>query len=552
MLKRLFIKDFTLIRELTIDFSAGFSVISGETGSGKSIMFDALGLLLGNRADSSVVAQKASKSIVEANFASNQSANDCLVDMGFEPEAEIIIRREIYQTGKSRNFINDAVANLQQIKNLGECLADIHAQHQTLLLNRKDYQLNLLDTFCGLNPLKNEYRTAYQALKALQLSLIEKQELLEKSRLEIEFVQFQLEIFEKLKLQEGQLTALEQEVQTLENAASIKSDLLLVNEGIEGEDGSAVQTINKIIGVLKRLSSYFEPAKELLNRVETVKIELQDIAAEAFSTQEKTILSEEKLIQTKSRLDEIFGFMQKHRVNTEEELFGFVQSLQNKSQDISALEDLVEKLEKQTGASRKTVFELAKKLSEKRNTGLTDFCKSIENLLVNLQMEKATVTGKFLVSGEPGPSGFENFQIELSTAKGLEPKPIDKVASGGELSRIMLSLKILLADLGGIPTLIFDEIETGVSGKVADKMGKMLLSLSKKCQVISITHLPQIAALGKQHFKAFKVEDAEGTYSQLSQLTAEEKLNEIASMLSAEKITPQALENAKTLMQGSR
>jgi len=548
MLKNLVLKNFALIRELSINFSNGFTVISGETGSGKSIMFDALGLLLGNRADASSISTGSTKSIIEATFETNASVNDFLITNGFEPETEILLRRELNINGKTRTFINDSVANLQQMKSLGELLVDIHAQHETLLLNRKNYQLNLLDSFAQLKSLKENYQQTYTLYQKISLKLENTKKQLEKEKLEAEFINFQLTAFENLRLNPNEVTHLESELLTLENASSIKQSLIAVSEGIDGENQNAVSVIRDSIHLIRKILPFYKNAENILERLETVKIELQDIAQESYLLQENISVNENDLINTQNRLDEILGFMQKHKLENEEALNEFINTLKNKSQNYGNIESEIIDLEKESTLLKKKLFELGKNLSEKRKSLASKFCNSIKELLVNLDMENANVLPFFEDFSTPTINGFEQFSILIATAKGSDPKPIEKVASGGEMSRIMLSLKILLANLGEIPTLVFDEIETGVSGKVADKMGKLLVELSKNCQVISITHLPQIAAMGSTHLKAYKKVDEKGTFTQLLQLSKEEKINEIAAMLSGDKITKEAIENAKALL----
>ncbi|MGY6560761.1 MAG: DNA repair protein RecN [Luteibaculaceae bacterium] len=548
MLKKLLINDFALIRSAEITFGKGLTVISGETGSGKSIMFDALGYLLGQRADTGVIGKNATKCVIEAHFSSTKKSAEFLKDEGFSVEPELIIRREIYATGRSRNFINDGVATLQQLKQVGDLLVDIHAQHQTLLLNNKVYQLNLLDAFAGNSSILFAYQQQLELHKNITQQIVEKQTLLQKLQQESEFIRFQLEQFEALKWKAEELANLEADVVVAENAASIKTDLLFLNQGIDGDAQTLLSIYAKLLPVARKLAQVYKPAESILERLEAAKIELSDIAEECYSLQENISVEPETLRFMQERLSSLYAFMQKHKLNTEEETFAFVESLEKKSNSTEALEEEIKTL----SAEQKQVFEAVKlgaeKLYESRELALPNFIASVVKNLVNLEMEHTSLQGIFSEAEGYGKWGKQHFQLEIATAKGEKLRTLDKVASGGELSRIMLSFKILLAQLGEIPTLIFDEIETGVSGKVADKMGKLLKETAQNAQIISITHLPQIAAMGNHHFKAFKQTDQVGTQSVIKELTPAEKLQEIASMLSGDKVTEAALQNAKALL----
>ncbi|MDQ7737855.1 DNA repair protein RecN [Prevotella corporis] len=550
MLKHLYIKNFTLIEQLDIDFHPGFSVISGETGAGKSIILGAIGLLLGNRADSKQIKQGEKKCVIEATFDIEKYDLETFFtdnSIDFDP-TETIIRRELTDNGKSRAFINDTPVSLTLMKTIGEQLVDIHSQHQNLLLQKEDFQLNVIDIIAQntneLNKYKEQYHSYREALKELELL---KKKISERADNE-EFLRFQFEELENANLQKGQQEELESESKTLSHAEEIKGALYQADYALNDEETGVVNTLKKASEAIQGIVSVFPKNKELAERLTSAYIELKDIGNEIGSDKENIEFDPNQLDQINQQLDKIYHLEQKFHVESVEELLDIKADLQqqlysidNSADDLKALEQGVavkyEKCVKLTKSLTLTRIKSAKKLEEEMKK------KLIPMGIPNIQF-KIDITDKPLSS-----NGTDKVNFLFSANKSHPLQPIAQVASGGEIARVMLSLKAMISGAVKLPTIIFDEIDTGVSGKIAQQMAFTMQEMGNhERQVISITHLPQIAALGSSHYKVEKRDTDKETTSHLRELSQEERVTEIAQMLSGTDITEAALQNAKELL----
>jgi len=549
MLKSLIVKNFALIEELEISFNSGFSIITGETGAGKSIILGALSLLLGQRADTSVIKDIEQKCVIEGNFdIRNYNLKPFFDANEVEYSDETIIRREMNQTGKSRAFINDTPVNLNLVKELGEFLIDIHSQHETLRLNTADFQLDIIDSYAKNAQLLEQYRNDFRELKKLEKKLSELKELAEKNKKEQEYFQFIYDELENAKLEQDELEELEKERETLSNTEIIKLNLAKIYYSINGEELPAILQIKDALDASKNISNFLEKADELNKRLQSVYIEVEDIGAEAEILNNSIEHNPERLQIVNDRLDLIYNLFKKHKVEKISELIEIRKNLQLKVDEINSYEENIAKLEKQIKTSTTDLMKLAKQLSENRKKAIPKVENEILALVIQLGMPNASFIAEIKTYEQFTNSGIDEVNFLFSANKNVEPQFISKVASGGELSRLMLSIKFVVSKTKSLPTIIFDEIDTGVSGEIAHKMANILKLMSKNLQVINITHLPQIAAKGDYHFKVYKVEKQHTTSSEIKQLTSDERLEEIAKMLSGENLSEAALANARELM----
>jgi len=553
VLKHLYIKNYALIEQLDIDFETGFSVITGETGAGKSIILGAIGLLLGQRADSKAVKTGCQKCTIEAQFdISRYSLNEWFDENELDiEEGECIIRRELTATGKSRGFINDTPVTVQQMKELGEMLVDIHSQHQNLLLQKTDFQLSILDIIADNEQLRSDYHNTFTEYKKNVKELEELKQMLTDSREKEDLMRFQLEELTAANLTDGEQEELEQEQEAATHTEEIKTALYEADNMLNGE-GATLDLLRQANSKLSSVTSLYAKIEPLSERMESALIELKDIASEVAREAENIDFNPERMAMVEERLDMIYTLQRKHHKNTIAEL---LQEQEHLSEIISGIDNSDEAIKDKEQLCQKLLdaaCKLAEKLSQTRKKASTkiekDICKRLEALgmpnvdfQIKIEQGDLTSTGKDVVS------------FMFSANKGMALRPVAQVASGGEIARLMLSLKALISATVKLPTIIFDEIDTGVSGKIAEKMAEIMKEMGNSGrQVISITHLPQIAALGTYHYKVEKHDTKEITTTIMRQLSNEERIDEIAQMLSGSDITDAAKTNAKELLKRSK
>ena len=549
MLKQLHISNYALIDKLNVSFESGFNVITGETGAGKSILLGALGFALGDRADTNVVYDKNKKCVVEAQFELKDNTLQALFeenDLDFETDC--IFRRELSPQKKSRAFINDMPVALQAMKEIGSQLVDIHSQHDSLLLTDADFQLRLLDDIAQNNSLLTDYQEEYGNYNQLKRSLNDLKEMATKNTAENDYLKFQLDELDKANLKEGEYTEIEQTLSVMENSEEIKTLLVTANGLMEEGETAILGQMNLLSSTLQRLKHLLPDTESLFERIENLKVELKDIAYDLRHKEDETQFDEEQLQNLQERYDLLSRLMMKHRVNEFGELIALRDSLKEKVNAFENIDEAIAQAEKQLKNSEKQLSSLAKNLHEKRCQAAVAFGEKVAQLVRQLAMPFA----QFQVSVESqetyGSKGSDEIRFLFSANKGVAPDDIRRVASGGELSRLMLSIKSAVSDYNYIPTLIFDEIDTGVSGEVAAKIGGIMRQMGHSLQLISITHLPQVASQALHHYFIYKDNKGERTQSHIRLLNSSERTNEIAKMLSNDTITPEALRAAEVLL----
>lgn len=551
MLQSIHIQNYALIEKLDIDFQSGFSVITGETGAGKSIILGAIGLLLGQRADLKAIKSGANKCIVEARFGvSPYHLEEFFTENDLEYDAEeCILRRELYASGKSRAFINDSPASLVQMKELGEKLIDVHSQHQNLLLNREDFQMNVLDILAKDEEELEAYRNLYSAYRKVSVELEKFMNQAEKSRQDEDYIRFQVEQLEEANLQPGEQEELEEEAETLSHAEDIKGGLYKVDQLIASDETNLLSVTKECMQTLQSVSKVYTPAQEWINRLDSCYIELKDLSHEIASAGERIEFNPTRLDEVNERLNLIYSLQQKHHVSSLEELLEVASDYRKKLDAITSFDDRIEELTQQKQALYTQVLEQAKILSKLRTNAGKEIEKQMQTYLVPLGMPNVRFVVELTRRDEPNTKGMDNVTFLFSANKNGALQQVASIASGGEIARVMLSLKAMIAGAVKLPTIIFDEIDTGVSGSIAEKMALIMQEMGKADrQVISITHLPQIAARGSVHYKVYKEDTETGTNSYIRQLNQEERINEIANMLSGATLTEAALNNAKALL----
>ena len=549
MLKQLHIRNYALIDELNVSFESGFNVITGETGAGKSILLGALGFALGDRADTNVLYDKDKKCVVEAQFELKDNTLQALFeenDLDFETDC--IFRRELSPQKKSRAFINDTPVALQAMKEIGSQLVDIHSQHDSLLLTDADFQLRLLDNIAQNNALLTDYQAEYGNYNHLKRSLSDLKEMATKNTAENDYLKFQLDELDKADLKEGEYAEIEQTLSVMENSEEIKTLLVTANGLMEDSETAILGQVNELSSTLSRLKHLLPDTETLFERIENLKVELKDIAYDLRHKEDETQFDEEQLQNLQERYDLLSRLMMKHRLNEFEELIALRDSLKEKVNAFENIDEAIAQAEKQLKTSEKQLSSLAKNLHEKRCQAAVAFGEKVAQLVRQLAMPFA----QFQVSVESqasfGSKGSDEIRFLFSANKGIAPDDIRRVASGGELSRLMLSIKSAVSDYNYIPTLIFDEIDTGVSGEVAAKIGGIMRQMGHSLQLISITHLPQVASQALHHYFIYKDNKGERTQSHIRLLDAKERIGEIAKMLSNNEITPEALRAAEVLL----
>lgn len=549
MLRHLTISNYALIDSLSIDFDNGFSVITGETGAGKSILLGALGFVLGDRSDSNVMLDETKKCVVEAMFLLDDErfkhffeAND------LDFENECVLRRELSTSKKSRAFINDTPVSLQQIKELGNQLVDIHSQHDSLLLTNADFQLNMLDDAADNLPLLVEYQKSYHSYSHCLNELNRLREMSRKNLAENDFLSFQLDELQKADLQDDEYEDITQRLELLENAEEVKTLLAQSTSLLQESEISILDQLNELKSNVEHLKKFMPQAESYAERIESTRIELKDIAHDIDSMQDSTQFDQDSLETLQERFDLIQRLMMKHHVKDYDELLKIRTDLSEKVDAFANIDGLISAKEIELKKVKDELARLAKSLSDRRLSAKKSFEKAVTEIIRQLAMPHGVFEIECSKLNDFSNTGLDKVRFLFSANKGIAPDDMSRVASGGELSRLMLAIKAVAAEKNYIPTLIFDEIDTGVSGEVASKLGDIMKKMGERLQLVSITHLPQIASKAKQHFFVFKDNSGEKTHSNIRQLARDERVAEIAKMLSNDKITPEALKAAEVLL----
>ena len=550
MLRSLYIQNYALIEKLDISFGAGFSVITGETGAGKSIILGAIGLLLGQRAEVKAIRQGASKCVIEARFdISAYGMEPFFEENELEYEEECILRREVYASGKSRAFINDTPASLVQMKELGEQLIDVHSQHQNLLLNKEGFQLNVLDILSHNDEQLSVYQSLYREWKQTQQDLADLIARAEQNKADEDYIRFQLEQLEEANLSAGEQEELEQETDTLSHAEEIKAGLFRVGQLLTSDEGGLLAGLKECLNTMLGLQKVYSPATELAERLESTYIELKDVSQEVSSQEEDVEFNPERLEEVNDRLNLIYTLQQKHRVTTVEELLALTEEYAAKLAAITSYDERIGELTTLCDTLYNKVKKQAAVLTKARTGAAREVEKQMASRLVPLGMPNVRFQVEMGMRKEPGVHGEDTVNFLFSANKNGALQSISSVASGGEIARVMLSIKAMIAGAVKLPTIVFDEIDTGVSGEIADRMADIMQEMGEQDrQVISITHLPQIAARGCAHYKVYKQDNETETNSHIRSLADEERVEEIAHMLSGATLTEAALNNAKALL----
>ena len=551
MLQSIHIQNYALIELLDIDFHPGFSVITGETGAGKSIILGAIGLLVGQRADIKAIKNGANKCIVEARFNIASYALESFFEeheMEYE-EGECILRRELYASGKSRAFINDTPATLTQMKELGEKLIDVHSQHQNLLLNHEDFQLSILDILANDEKELQTYQELYSDYKKVCRELAHIQEQAEKNRQDEDYIRFQVEQLEEANLQNGEQEELEQEAETLSHAEEIKASLYKADQLMASGDMTLLSATKECLQTLQGISRVYGQTQEWIERLDSCYIELKDLSQEIASASDDVEFNPTRLDFVNDRLNLIYSLQQKHRVSSVDELIHLAEEYRTKLDAITSYDETIRDLQKKKEAFYAKLLSVAATLTNLRQNAAKEIERQMQAYLIPLGMPNVRFAVELTSKKEPDSKGMDHVTFLFSANKNGVLQNVASIASGGEIARVMLSLKAMIAGAVKLPTIIFDEIDTGVSGSIAEKMALIMEEMGQADrQVISITHLPQIAARGKNHYKVYKEDTEVGTNSHIRPLNEEERINEIANMLSGATLTEAALNNAKALL----
>jgi len=550
MLQQLYIKNFTLIDELNIELHPGFSVITGETGAGKSIILGAIGLLLGQRADSKTIKQGADRCVIEAHFnLSRYQLEPFFTDNDIDYDAsDCIIRRELTAAGKSRAFINDTPVSLALLKELGDMLVDVHSQHQNLLLGKQDFQLEVVDTLAKDQDALTAYQQAYAAYHDKQRQLRELQEEMERNRQNVDFLQFQYEELANAQLVEDEQEEMEQQRETMTHSEDIKTALYETQQHLSADEQGVLSLLRKSLSAIHTITKVYPASEEWIERMESCQIELKDIAQDVEARLDAIDFDPAELERINQRLDKLYDLQKKYHVDTvaaliqqRDELKRQLSQIENSDETLSTLQEELDKL-------RKNCLRQAEELTKYRQKTAKEIERQMHERLVPLGMPNVRFEVK-VNKTDLHKNGQDDIAFLFSANTSSPLQPIAQVASGGEIARVMLSLKAMISGAVKLPTIIFDEIDTGVSGKIAERMAEIMQEMgANDRQVISITHLPQIAALGTTHYRVSKEETAKGTVSQMRLLSEEERIHEIAQMLSGSDITVAAIQNAKELL----
>jgi DNA repair protein RecN (Recombination protein N) len=549
MLKSLVIKNYALIRELEMSPLKGFNIITGETGAGKSIMLGAIGLLLGNRAETKILFDENEKCVIEGSFSVEEyNLKEIFDQEELDYDNYCTIRREISPQNKSRAFINDTPVNLDALRKIGSRLMDIHSQHDTLELATGEFQTNLVDACAGNHKLLNAYKEFFYKHRKLSASLDQLIQQAAGAKKEFDYNSFLLKELKDLKLQAGEQEQLEEELRLLDNAEDIKGRLNFVLQALDQQDNSVVSTVQAVFKNLEAISGFSEKFADLKERIDSVLIELKDVICEVEKEEQVIEFSPERITEVRDRLSRIYQIQQKHQVKTVEELLAIQQELEFKVGQVDNLEEEIEKRRAEIGQVFEKVKSKAGEITEARLKVKDGIRDQLLTLLKEAGMPNATCEIK-VEPVEPGPSGADKVTLLFSANKGVAPQELKNAASGGEFSRLMLCLKYILASKTSLPVIIFDEIDTGISGEIAIKVGRMMKQMAKSHQIIAISHLPQTAALGDAHYFVYKDDTSARAVSKIRKLADDERIMQIARMIGGENPTQSAIQNAKELME---
>lgn len=550
MLTSLHIKNYALIELLDLTLDEGFSVITGETGAGKSIILGALGLLQGNRADVKAIKTGAKKCVVEGEFdVQGLGVQQILQDADIDcDDNTVIIRREIAATGKSRTFINDVPATLATLKEVSARIIDIHSQHQNLLLGHETFIIETLDSIAASPNINKEYVEAYEHWVENERALKAMREEAAQSQADQEFMAFQLGQLDEAGLQSGELEELEEEQQTLAHAEDIKAALCRASGVLSNDEVDVSASLRQAVSALQEAGEYLANAEELAERLESARIEIDDVIGEVESEADHIEFDPRRLEYVDDRIGTLLGLLKKHHAESIDELIEKAESMRRTLDVIANADERIAEQEARVAAARKQMVAAANRLTETRKKAAAEVEKGLTASMKTLGMPNAKIILEFTTRQHPDRSGADAVRFLFSANKSVAPQDVAQTASGGEVARLMLALKALIAQKRNMPTIIFDEIDTGVSGTMAECMGEVMGAISEHAQVLCITHLPQIAALGSHHYRVYKEENDEGTLSHIVPLTIEERVEEIANMLSGAQLTPEALANAKKLL----
>ena len=550
MLKNLQVINYGLIDEVALKFDRGFTAITGETGSGKSILLGAFGLLLGERADSKSIKYQDKKCIVEAVFdIENFSLKKFFEENDLDYEKQSTIRREIAPGGKSRAFINDTPVSLQVLKSLGEQLVDIHSQHENSILGDRSFQFGILDAYAQNDALLKEYRELFKHYKTLVQELHDLKENEARMKQDLDYYTFQLEELKKIGLENIDQIALEDEQSTLNNAGTIKTIISGIVDTLDGEQGGILPALSSCKSSLQKISAINKQLDDFLQRLESVSIELREISRDLDLYSDSVSIDPGRMEEINDLLGQLFHLQQKHRLANTAELIELRDSLEEKVGKYASVDEEIHRLEKEIEKTEQTLGSISEKLSSSREKASVKATKDVAAFFEDLSLQHAELIFDLKPSKDFHHYGKDEIQILFRANKGGQLLPIKQVASGGEISRVMLALKASVSKLNQLPVLILDEIDQGVSGEVGKKIGSILKRMSGEMQLITITHLPQIAGQAQHHMKVFKETGEDTTTTKVSQLNQEKRIQEIAEMLSGKNVTKASLENAKELMQ---
>ncbi len=549
MLTSLSIKNYALIDHLSIQFEKGFSAITGETGAGKSILMGALSIILGKRADSGVLNDKTTKCVIEGTFnISSLSLNSFFAKNDLDYDAITFVRREILPSGKSRAFINDTPVNLTTLRALGNRLVDIHSQHQTLMLANSNFQLEALDGYAGNGPLITSYKEIYQQYITLRNELTTLQQQQYELKKEEDFLNFQFEELDKVALNEEEFKKLEERQQFLSHAEEVMNALGLANSIFEEDEHNLIDRIALIKDTLSSITPFYPKGSELIDRLESIRLELKDMADETAGMLSEGEVNPAELAELTEKRDEIYRLQQKYRASTVDELIALKKEISDQLLGISGVDEKIEKVTKELDKTTKELQKQAAALTNSRKSGIAGFISAIKKVLDKLGMKEAVFEIRLTELNDYTASGVDRIDFWFSANKGVPAGEISKIASGGELSRLMLAIKSLISEKSMLPTMVFDEIDSGVSGDIAGKTGNIMLEMAKNHQLIVITHLPQIASKAHHHYKVFKQNINETTRTNIVLLDDNQRVEEIAAMLSDETVSQVAREAAKDLL----
>ena len=550
MLKSLSIENYALIDSLNIEFGQGFSVITGETGAGKSIILGALSLILGQRADARQIKQGENKCLVEGVFdVSKYDLKSLFDEHDWVYDGDTcIVRREIWANGKSRAFLNDSPVYLNDLKELGDRLIDIHSQHQNLALNDRQFQLLVVDALADTRLLRSEYVAAFRDFRSAAKALSDLKETSRKNKEEEDYLRFQYAALSDAALREGEQEELEAELEALTHSEEIKSGLFAVTNLLSGEDQNVEAMLKSALEAVRNIQSVFLKADEIVQRLESAYLDLKDLRSETERLFDEIEFNPDRQQLVEDRLGVIYDLQKKHSVATVRQLIDLRDDIGSKLQHIDSLEEKISSAENILSEKREQLSDLARRFSEKRLAALSDIEKELTSRLSYLGMPNARFECRITPKQQPDETGMDDIQFLFSANKNTDLLPVSQIASGGEISRLMLCVKAMIAGATALPTIIFDEIDTGTSGEMADKMGRIMQDMSRNMQVIAITHLPQIASKGDFHYIVYKKDTEDSTQTYMRQLSSEERITEIARLLSGAETTAQAIENAKVML----